>query len=154
MLIKNILSARILGLLAGPLFGIGVILFFELDSFNPATSKMAGIAIWMAIWWITEATPLAVTALLPVVLFPVFGIMNGKTVSTIYFNHIILLFIGGFLVALAMEKWNLHRRIALKILMLTGNSPKSILAGFMIATAFLSMWISNTATTMMMAPIA
>ena len=143
-----------MGLLAGPLFGFGVILFFELDSFNPATSKMAGIAIWMAIWWITEATPLAVTALLPVVLFPVFGIMNGKTVSTIYFNHIILLFIGGFLVALAMEKWNLHRRIALKILMLTGNSPKSILAGFMIATAFLSMWISNTATTMMMAPIA
>jgi len=108
----------------------------------------------MAIWWMTEAVPIAITALLPVVLFPLFGIMNGKDVSSTYFNHIIFLFIGGFIVALAMEKWDLHRRIALKILLLVGVSPNRILIGFMLATAFLSMWISNTATAMMMVPIA
>jgi sodium-dependent dicarboxylate transporter 2/3/5 len=83
-----------------------------------------------------------------------FGVMKGKAVATTYFNHIIFLFIGGFIMALAMQKWNLHRRIALRIVMLIGNSPRRILLGFMIATAFLSMWISNTATTMMMVPIA
>jgi sodium-dependent dicarboxylate transporter 2/3/5 len=87
------------------------------------------------------------------VLFPALGIMNGKTVAPIYFNHIIFLFIGGFLVALAMRRWNLHKRIALRILLLFGINPRSILLGFMVATAFLSMWISNTATTMMMVPI-
>jgi sodium-dependent dicarboxylate transporter 2/3/5 len=96
---------------------------------------------------------LAVTALLPVVLFPLFGVMNGKDVSSAYFNHVIFLFIGGFLVALAMQKWNLHKRIALRILLFTGTSPARILLGFMFATAFLSMWISNTATAMMMVPI-
>ncbi len=115
---------------------------------------MLAIAVLMAIWWMTEAVPIAITALLPVVLFPLFGIMDGKAVSSTYFNHIIFLFIGGFIVALAMEKWNLHRRIALKILLLIGVSPNRILIGFMVATAFLSMWISNTATAMMMVPIA
>jgi len=107
----------------------------------------------MAILWITEIVPLAATALLPVVLFPALGIMDGKLVSATYFNHVIFLFIGGFLVALAMQKWNLHKRIALRILMLTGARPASILLGFMLSTAFLSMWISNTATAMMMVPI-
>ncbi len=115
---------------------------------------MAGIAVWMAIWWISETVPLAVTALLPVVLFPTMGIMSGKQVSPIYFNHIIFLFMGGFLVALAMQRWNLHKRIALRVLKWFGVKPGNILLGFMIATAFLSMWISNTATTMMMVPIA
>jgi sodium-dependent dicarboxylate transporter 2/3/5 len=114
---------------------------------------MAGVAILMAIWWMTEIIPLAVTALLPVALFPILGIMNGKAVASTYFNHIIFLFIGGFLMALAMEKWHLHRRIALKLLLIIGLSPSRLLLGFMITSAFLSMWVSNTATTMMMVPI-
>ena len=108
----------------------------------------------MAIWWITEAIPLAITSLLPVALFPAFGVLDGKTVSSQYFNWIIFLFIGGFIVALAMQRWNLHKRIALRILLLFGIRPAMMLLGFMVATWFLSMWISNTATTMMMAPIA
>ncbi|MFQ5587103.1 MAG: SLC13 family permease, partial [Thermodesulfobacteriota bacterium] len=131
------------GLFAGPLVTIAFILFFDLDPGHPEVTLTAGVAILMAIWWITEAIPLAVTSLLPVVLFPALGIMSGKVVAPIYFNHIIFLFIGGFLVALAMQRWDLHRRIALRILLLFGVHPMSILMGFMVATWFLSMWISN-----------
>ncbi len=138
---------------AGPITGLLILFFFKLDPEHPETTATLAVAIWMAIWWITEVVPLAVTALLPVVLFPMLGIMDGKMVSGTYFNHVIFLFIGGFLVALAMQKWDLHKRIALRILMLTGTKPARILLGFMLATAFLSMWISNTATTMMMVPI-
>lgn len=148
------MKAKTIGLFLGPLVGLFFVFIITLDSGNAAISRMAGVAAWMAIWWIFEAVPLAVTALLPIVLFPILGIMSGKQVSPIYFNHIIFLFIGGFLVALAMQKWNLHKRIALRILLWFGINPKNILLGFMIATAFLSMWISNTATTMMMVPIA
>jgi len=114
---------------------------------------MAALALLMAVWWITEALPLAVTALVPVALFPLFGIMDGKAVAEQYFNHVIFLFMGGFLVALAMQRWNLHQRIALFILLRFSHKPAFILLGFMAATAFLSMWISNTATAMMMVPI-
>ncbi len=124
-----------------------------LDQNKPVIAYTAGVAILMAVFWMTEIIPLAVTALIPVALYPLLGIMNGKAVSSVYFNHIIFLFIGGFLMALAMEKWNLHRRMALKLLLMIGTSPARILMGFMVATAFLSMWISNTATTMMMVPI-
>ncbi|MFQ6609712.1 MAG: SLC13 family permease, partial [Fidelibacterota bacterium] len=117
-------------------------------------TRMAAVALLMAIWWVTETLPLAATALLPVALFPLLGIMSGKSVAPIYFNHIIFLFIGGFIMALAMERWELHKRIALSILLRFKLKPASILLGFMITTAFLSMWISNTATTMMMIPIA
>ncbi|MBN2614223.1 MAG: SLC13/DASS family transporter [Bacteroidales bacterium] len=130
-----------------------VLLFMDLEPGKPAVTATLAVALLMAIWWITEVVPLAVTSLLPVVLFPLLGVMNGKAVSSTYFNHVIFLFIGGFIVALAIQKWNLHRRIALKILMFTGTSPLRILLGFMFATAFLSMWISNTATAMMMVPI-
>jgi sodium-dependent dicarboxylate transporter 2/3/5 len=142
-----------LSLLAGPILCFGLIVFFDLDPDNPAVTRTAGVALWMAIWWISEAVPLAVTSLLPVILFPALGIMSGRSVSPIYFNHIIFLFIGGFLVALAMERWNLHRRIALRILLLSGVRLRGILFGSMAATWFLSMWISNTASTMMMVPI-
>lgn len=141
-----------IGLLLGPVLSI-VILFLDLDPTNPAVTYTLAVAVLMAVWWITEAVPISVTSLLPVGLFPLFGIMNGKAVSSTYFNHVIFLFIGGFLVALAMEKWNLHRRIALKLLMWVGTKPANILFGFMFATAFLSMWMSNTATAMMMIPI-
>ena len=147
-------KSAILKLILGPLFSIIFLLLFDLDPQNPLVTKTAAIAIWMAFWWVTEAVPLAVTALLPIVLYPTLGVMSGKDVAPIYFNHIIFLFIGGFLVALAMRRWELHRRIALRILMIFGSKPHNILFGFMVATAFLSMWISNTATTMMMVPIA
>ena len=126
----------------------------DLKPGHPEVTATAAVALLMAAWWITEAIPLAVTALIPLVLFPLLGIMNGKEVSGQYVNHIIFIFIGGFLVALAMERWNLHKRMALRVLMLFGVNPKFILLGFMVATALLSMWISNTATTMMMIPIA
>ena len=143
-----------LSLLAGPALCLALIALVDLEPGNPAVTRTAGVALWMAIWWISEAVPLAVTSLLPVILFPMLGIMSGKTVSPIYFNHIIFLFIGGFLVALAMERWNLHRRIALRILLHSGVRLRGILLGSMAATWFLSMWISNTAATMMMVPIA
>lgn len=142
-----------IGLIAGPVLAIGLLLFFDLDPGRPAVTRTAAVALLMAVWWMTEAVPLAATALLPVVLFPLFGIMDGKKVAPIYFNHVILLFIGGFMVALAMQRWNLHRRIALRVLLWCGVRPRRILLGFMVSTAFLSMWISNTATTMMMVPI-
>ena len=143
-----------IGLVAGPVAAACTLLFFDLEPDNPLVTRTAAVALLMAIWWITEAIPIPATALLPVALFPILGIMSGKSVASTYFNNIIFLFIGGFIMALAMQKWNLHRRIALRIMLLIGTSPKRIILGFMVATAFLSMWISNTATTMMMVPIA
>ncbi len=137
----------------GPILALYIIFFTELDPSNPKVSNTLAVAVWMALWWVSEVVPLAISSLLPVALFPLLGIMNGKEVSSSYFNHVIFLFIGGFLVALAIQKWNLHKRIALNILQWTGVHPGRILFGFMFATAFLSMWISNTATTMMMVPI-
>lgn len=147
-------STKNIALFLAPLLSVTIILFFDLDPGNKKVTYCFAIALLMAIWWITEALPLAVTALLPVALFPLFGVVDGKVVSSMYFNHLIFLFIGGFLMAFAMERWNLHRRIALRILLLFGISPGRILLGFMLATSFLSMWMSNTATAMMMVPIA
>ena len=142
------------------LFALSILIFFVLilfpdllDEKHPVIAYTAAVALLMAVWWMTEIVPLAVTSLIPVALFPLLGIMNGKTVAATYFNHLIFLFIGGFLMALAMEKWHLHRRIALRLLLWIGLSPARILLGFMLTSAFLSMWISNTATTMMMVPI-
>lgn len=146
-------TVRYLIFILAPIISTYLVLFVELDPENPAVTKTLAVAILMALWWVTEIIPLAITSLLPLILFPAFGIMNGKDVSSTYFNHVIFLFIGGFLVALAIQKWNLHKRIALKILRIIGASPGRILLGFMIATAFLSMWISNTATAMLMVPI-
>lgn len=141
------------------LFLFAPVLFFflvfgvELDPQRPEITYTLAVALLMALWWITEIVPLAVTSLLPFILFPMLGVMNGKDVASNYFNDIIFLFLGGFLFALAMQKWNLHRRIALKLMLTVGSSPARLMLGFMLATSFLSMWISNTATTMLMVPI-
>ncbi len=136
-----------------PILFLYLVFFVELDPDNPIITYTLAVALLMAFWWVAEIIPLAVTSLLPIVLFPVLGVMNGKVVASNYFNDIIFLFLGGFLFALAMQKWDLHRRIALKLLLIVGNSPAKIMLGFMLGTAFLSMWISNTATTMLMVPI-
>ncbi len=108
----------------------------------------------MALWWITEALPLAVTALLPLVLFPALGVLSSRSVASDYGNHLIFLFLGGFMIAIAMERWGLHRRIALGLVARVGTRPHRLVLGFLLSAAFLSAWISNTATTLMLLPIA
>jgi len=142
------------GLVAGPLLAIAILFGADLVPGNPVVTRAAAVAVWMAVWWITEAIPIPATALLPVALFPPLGVMSGGDVASTYFNNVIFLFIGGFIMALAMERWDLHRRIALRIVLFMGSGPQRLLLGFMVATAFLSMWISNTACAMMMVPIA
>lgn len=134
----------------GPLLAFVFCFFVELDPSNHKVSLMAGVAIWMCTWWFTEAVGLAVTALVPVLMLPVLGISDCKTVSQQYSDSIIFLFIGGFMLAFAIEKWNFHKRIALKVLAVVGNSPSTILLGVMLSTYLISNWISNTATTMML----
>ncbi|MBN2416324.1 SLC13/DASS family transporter [bacterium] len=119
----------------------------------PARNTLAVTAL-MAFWWITEAIPIPATALLPVVLFPLMGVQSAGDVASQYGDRNIFLFLGGFLLAAAIQKWDLHKRIALKTVAVLGTSPRTIIFGMMAATAFLSMWISNTATAMMMLPIA
>ncbi|MGB3764791.1 MAG: SLC13 family permease, partial [Ornithinimicrobium sp.] len=115
---------------------------------------VAAIGALMAVWWMTEAIPLSVTSLLPIVLFPTLTDIDIGAATSPYANDIVFLFLGGFLIAIAMQKWNLHRRIALLTLRRVGTHPRQIILGMMISTAFLSMWVSNTATTLMMLPIA
>jgi len=143
-----------LGLLGGILLFIILILMPTPFGMSPEGQRAMAIALLMAVWWMTEALPLAATALLPIALFPLFGVLSGKEVTLAYGDDNIFLFAGGFFIAIAMQKWNLHERIALKIVVRTGVNPSRLVLGFMLATAFLSMWISNTATTLMMLPIA
>jgi len=120
---------------------------------SPEADKVIAVATWMILWWITETVSISVTSLIPLTFFPLVGIMDIKTVAANYGSPIVFLFFGGFVMALALEKVNLHKRIALNIVKLTGTTPDKVILGFMIATAFLSMWISNTATTVVMLPI-
>lgn len=143
-----------IGLALGPAAFILILLMPLPVGMNPAARKVAAVAVLMAVWWITEAAPLAATALLPAALFPALGIMKASEATAPYANHLIFLFLGGFFIAVTMEKWNLHKRVALFTIRLVGTGTDRIILGFMIATAFLSMWISNTATAMMMVPIA
>ena len=114
----------------------------------------AGVAALMALWWITEAIPLSATSLLPIVLFPLLGVLDVRSTTSRYAHEVIFLFMGGFLLALAMQRWGLHKRIALITILIVGTQPRRMIAGFMIATALLSMFVSNTATTIMLIPIA
>ncbi len=142
-----------IGLLLGPALFVLVLLLPVPDGMSPAGMHVAAVAVLMAVWWISEAIPIPATALLPVALFPLLGVMSGSEVTRSYAHHLVYLFLGGFLIAVTMEKWNLHHRIALYTIRLVGLTPQRIVLGFMLATAFLSMWISNTAATMMMVTI-
>ena len=142
------------GLLLGPL----VFLFFSLTGQTQTVMPemawyTAGIGLWMAIWWATEAIPVPATAFIPLVTFSYFGIASFKDTAASFAHPIIFLFLGAFFLALAIERWNLHRRVALKILSYTGTDGKRLIAGFMLTAAFLSMWMTNTSTTMMLLPI-
>ncbi len=132
------------------------IVFYFLDPFNVSgkASTVLAAAVLMITWWVTEALPMPVVALMPIILFPLLGISTMSETTAPYANPVIFLFLGGFLLGLSIEKWNLHRRIALNIVRITGTSGDRIILGFIIATGMLSMWLSNTATTMMMFPIA
>ena len=123
------------------------------EGLSPGAQRTAAVAVLMAVWWMTEALPLPATALLPIALFPLLGVMSAGEATAPYANHIIFLFLGGFVLALAMQRWGLHRRIALGVVAGVGTEPHRMVLGFMLATAFLSMWISNTASTVMMLPI-
>ncbi|MGB5352036.1 MAG: DASS family sodium-coupled anion symporter [Woeseia sp.] len=143
-----------IGLLLGPLLALLMLLSDAPTGLSQAAWHTAAMGILMATWWATEAVPIAVTALLPLVLFPLLGIADIQATSAPYANKVIYLFLGGFIVALAMQRWNLHRRIALTILQHAGGDGRSLVGGFMLASALLSMWVMNTSTTMMLLPIA
>lgn len=141
-------------------FWVGPVLF-ALIAFAPPPEglpveamRMAGLAAWVAVWWATEAIPIAATSLLPLVVIPLAGAGNEKQAAAPYANPIVLLLLGGSFTALAIERWNLHRRIALNVLTRVGDRPRTMVFGFMLTTALISMWISNTSTALMMMPIA
>jgi sodium-dependent dicarboxylate transporter 2/3/5 len=147
------LTSKDLKLLAAPIVGI---LFFLINPFSlqEKAGVVLSVGIVMILWWVLEVLPLAVVALVPIILFPLFGIAPVKEVTKSYADSTIFLFMGGFFIALAIEKWNVHKRIALGIIHITGTNGNKIILGFILATGFLSLWLSNTATTMMMFPIA
>ena len=152
---KSILSrTKVLGLFLGPVLFVIIYASGEPGVISDQGWRVIALAAWMVTWWISEAAPIPVTALLPLVMFPILGVFPLAESTTPYASPIIFLFMGGFMIALGMEKHQLHKRIALNLIRLTGTHANGIILGFMIATAALSMWISNTATTVMMLPIA
>jgi solute carrier family 13 (sodium-dependent dicarboxylate transporter), member 2/3/5 len=150
---RVLLEKRAIALYLGPVLGV---FFWRLTNnfLEPDAAKVMGVASTMVYWWVSAAIPIPVVALLPLVLFPALGVMSPAKASAPYGNTVVFLFLGGFLLGAALEKWDLHRRIALQILVRTGPKPERVLLGFIVASAALSMWISNTATAMMMWPIA
>ncbi|MQA91349.1 MAG: DASS family sodium-coupled anion symporter [Gemmatimonas sp.] len=141
------------GLLGGGIAFLIMLILPAPEGLPPEGWRMAAVGVLMAIWWMTEAIHISATALLPLVLFPMLGILTMSSAAEPYANELIFLFMGGFFIAFAMERWALHRRLALAIVSAVGTSPRRLVLGFMLATAFLSMWISNTAATAMMLPI-
>lgn len=148
------MSKKTIGLVLGPALFALTLWLFRPGGLSQSGNAVLASTLWIAVWWILEVVPIAVTALLPIVLFPLLGIMDLGATTASFGHKYIFLYIGGFVLAIAMERWNLHRRIAMHIIFLIGTNIKRIILGFMIATAFLSMWVSNTATAVMMLPIA
>jgi len=142
-----------LAIFSGPVLFVLLQIMGKPASMSEAAFDVLGVTLWMALWWVTEAIPISVTALLPIILFPLTGALDIETTTAAFGHKYVFLYLGGFMLAVAIEKWNLHKRIALSIIHLIGTNIKSIILGFMVATAFLSMWISNTATSVMMLPI-
>ena len=142
-----------IGLILGPSLFIIILLYFKPKGLSTEGIAVLASTAWIAVWWITEAIPIAVTALLPIVLFPLSGALDVPTTTSAFGHKYVFLYLGGFIIAISIEKWNLHRRIALNIINIIGSDVRKIILGFMVATAFLSMWISNTATSVMMLPI-
>ena len=147
------LNKNILGLILGPILFLVIMIFVDAEGLSFEAKCILASTAWMAIWWVTECVPISVTALLPIVLFPLTGGMDLATTTAAYGHKLVFLFVGGFLIALAIEKWHLHKRLALNIIMVTGSNKSRVILGFMLATAFLSMWISNTATSIMILPV-
>jgi solute carrier family 13 (sodium-dependent dicarboxylate transporter), member 2/3/5 len=147
-------AAQRVGLLLGGLVFVAMLLLPAPSGLTVAGWHTAAVAVLMAVWWMTEAIPIPATAMLPLGLFPILGVLDAANAAAPFANELIFLFMGGFFLAVTMEKWGLHKRIALGIMSFVGTSPNRLILGFMLATAFLSMWISNTATTAMMLPIA
>lgn len=142
-----------LTLFLGPFLFFITLSFFHPEGLSKEANAVLATTLWVAIWWIFEVVPISVTALLPIVLFPLTGAMELSSTTASFGHKYVFLYIGGFILAIAIEKWNLHKRIALNIIKIIGTSVSKIILGFMVATAFLSMWISNTATAVMMLPI-
>lgn len=151
---KEPASYQRIGLILGPLVAIVVGLFLRPDGLPIEATFVAAVGLWMAIWWATEAIPVAITAFLPMTLFPILGVNSIQESAAPYAHPIIYLFFGGFVLALAIERCGLHRRIALKVFSLVGTNASHLVAGFMVSAALVSMWISNTSTTLMLLPIA
>ncbi|MFK7849281.1 MAG: DASS family sodium-coupled anion symporter [Rhodothermales bacterium] len=152
--VKSSQSVKIIGFIAGlVLFGFFLLLPAP-EGLSVEAWRTAAITVLISIWWMTEPIPIPITSLLPIILFPLLGVGNVSLNASAYAHPMIFLFMGGFMIALAMQRWNLHRRIALKMVRQIGTQPRSIIAGFMISTAILSCWISNTAATLMMLPVA
>lgn len=147
----NLLARRV-GFWSGPVLFF-TLLFLHPQGLTPQAVTVMAITVWIAVWWITESVPLAVTSLLPIVLFPLLQVTDLATTTSAYAHPLVFLYIGGFLLAIAIEKTGLHLRIAINIIRSMGTKLSMIVLGFMVATSFLSMWISNTATAVMMLPI-
>ena len=156
-------KSKLIPLILGPL--VALLFYFILpeqyitsagvsETFSHAARACAAIVLWMAIWWFTEAVPIAVTSLLPIVLFPLFGVMGSSDTLKEYANGTIFLFLGGFLIASGIARWHLDRRIALLTIRIVGTKPQQIILGLLLSTSFISAWVSNTATAAMMVPIA
>ena len=142
-----------IGLILGPLTFFVYLIFGQFEGLSNSGQSVLASTLWIAIWWVTEAIPIAATALLPIILFPLSQGMELPTTTESYGHKYVFLYLGGFLIAIGIEKWNLHKRIAINIISFIGTDVRKVILGFMIATAFLSMWISNTATSVMMLPI-
>ncbi len=141
-------------LLPGPIFFVATLLMPAPSGFEGTSWQVLGLVGWMALWWALEAIPLAATALLPIIIVPLLGVPDARTVLAEYANPSVLLLLGGFLVALAMERWQLHRRMAFAIMLKVGTEPRRLVLGMMLATAFISMWVSNTSSALMMLPVS